>query len=371
MEFQLCERSLRIFKNKKVEYDLPYLWIRDNCPCNDCRIKETQEKRFILSSVPSDLKPQEVNISHESINVCWPDNHKTTIQLKDIDILRISRKPEKILWTNNFIPEYFDWEDFLNNDKTAIHAISEFISKGVICIKNSPTIPDSLEILSSRLGPIREVLFERIHNVSIDGHVYNIAHTSLEVPPHNDFASYSWPPSVQALHMLINECEGGESMVVDGYSVLKDLQNDYPDMFKILCNFPVPFREFDEKNETFANEPIVRLNSQNKIIGFRFSNQLMQMINPQMHNVDSFYLAYHELCNRLNSEKYKSKFRLKSGHILIVSGHRVLHGRCEFIPNGRRHLQDAYYEMDNVENNLVLYKNQIRYQIGNQIDKKS
>lgn len=367
MEFQLSERSLRIFKNKKVEYDLPYLWIRDNCPCNDCRIKETQEKRFILSSVPSDLKPQKVNISHESINVCWPDNHKTTIQLKDIDILKISRKPEKILWTNNFIPEYFDWEDFLNNDKTAIHAISEFISKGVICIKNSPIIPNSLEILSSRLGPIREVLFERIHNVSIDGHVYNIAHTSLEVPPHNDFASYSWPPSVQALHMLTNECEGGESMVIDGYSVLKDLQNDYPDMFKILCTFPVPFREFDEKNETFANEPIVRLNSQNKIIGFRFSNQLMQMINPQMHDVDLFYLAYHELCNRLNSEKYKSKFRLKSGHILLVYGHRVLHGRCEFTPNGRRHLQDAYYEMDNVENNLVLYKNQI----GNQIDKKS
>ena len=86
--------------------------------------------------------------------------------------------------------------------------------------------------------------------------------------------------------MLTNECEGGESMVIDGYSVLKDLQNDYPDMFKILCTFPVPFREFDEKNETFANEPIVRLNSQNKIIGFRFSNQLMQMINPQMHDVD-------------------------------------------------------------------------------------
>ena len=86
MEFQLSERSLRIFKNKKVEYDLPYLWIRDNCPCNECRIKETQEKRFILSSVPSDLKPQKVNISHESINVCWPDNHKTIIQLKDIDL---------------------------------------------------------------------------------------------------------------------------------------------------------------------------------------------------------------------------------------------------------------------------------------------
>ena len=159
-------------------------------PCNECRIKETQEKRFILSSVPPDLKPHEVNISHGIINVSWPDKHKTVIQLKDIELLRTPRKPKKILWTNNFTPEYFDWDGFLNNDEIAINAISEFISKGAICIKNSPTLSNSLEMLSTRLGPIREVLFERIHNVSIDTHVYNIAHTSLEVPPHNDFASY-------------------------------------------------------------------------------------------------------------------------------------------------------------------------------------
>ena len=45
--------------------------------------------------------------------------------------------------------------------------------------------------LAPRLGPIREVLFERIHNVPMEGQVYNIAHTSLELPPHNDFASYT------------------------------------------------------------------------------------------------------------------------------------------------------------------------------------
>ena len=98
-----------------------------------------------------------------------------------------------------------------------------------------------MEDLAPRLGPIREVLFERIHNVSVDGHIYNIAHTSLEVPPHNDFASYSWPPSVQALHMLKNECEGGNSIVVDGLEVLKDLRNDNPDYFNILKEFNVPF----------------------------------------------------------------------------------------------------------------------------------
>lgn len=106
-------------------------------------------------------------------------------------------------------------------------------------------------------------MFERIHNVSLDGHVYNIAHTSLEVPPHNDFASYSWPPSVQALHMLANDCDGGESMIVDGFSVLMDLKKTTP-IFDILTTFPIPFREFDETNETYAEEPIVRVNTKIK-----------------------------------------------------------------------------------------------------------
>ena len=82
----------------------------------------------------------------------------------------------------------------------------------------------------------------------------------------------------------------------------------------------------------------------------------MQMIDPRKKNLDLFYKAYHELCNRVNDQKYKSTFRLEAGNILLVSAHRVLHGREEFKPSGKRHLQDAYYELDNIENNLVLYK---------------
>jgi gamma-butyrobetaine dioxygenase len=356
MDFQLNEISL-IINNKKLEYELPYLWIRDNCPCNDCRVEETLEKKFMLNSVPADLKPKRVDVDENDINICWPDDHETIISFKDIQFLKKPRKPTKELWTKDFIPKYYNWDDFLQRNDIAIDAISDFIKKGAIIIKNAPSIPNSLEELAPRLGPIREVLFERIHNVSVDVHVYNIAHTSLELPPHNDFASYTWPPSVQALHMLKNECEGGKSIIVDGYAVLRDLRNDYPNFFDILSTFSVPFREFDEENETYAIEPIIRLNAANEIIGFRYSNQLMQMIDPNKKNVNLFYKAYHELCNRINSEKYKSKFRLEAGQILLVSAHRVLHGREKFEPNGKRHLQDAYFEMDNIENNLVLYKN--------------
>ena len=357
MDYELNETSLKIIDNKELECDLPFLWIRDNCSCNECRVQETQEKRFMLHSVPMDIKPKNVRLSERNIQIVWPDDHETSISFDDIKSLAMPRKPEKDLWTNDFIPNYYGWDDFLHKNDTAVDAISNFITKGAIVIKESPSVSNSLEELAPRLGPIREVLFERIHNVSIDGHVYNIAHTSLELPPHNDFASYTWPPSVQALHMLVNDCEGGRSIIVDGYAVLKDLRDDCPNYFDILSSFSVPFREFDEENETYADEPMVRLNAKDEIIGFRYSNQLMQMIDPQKKHVGLFYEAYHELCNRVNSEKYKSKFRLEAGHILLVSAHRILHGREEFKPNGKRHLQDAYFEMDNVENNLVLLNN--------------
>ena len=118
----------------------------------------------------------------------------------------------------------------------------------------------------------------------------------------------------------------------------------------MLCRTPVPFREFDDDNETYAVEPIVRLDVDGNISGFRFSNQLMQAIDPGLPDADRFYAAYHELCRRVTNPVAHSTFRLDGGQVLIVAGHRVLHGREAFNAGGRRHLQDAYFEFDNVRN---------------------
>ena len=211
--------------------------------------------------------------------------------------------------------------------------------------------------MSKRLGPIHETLFERIHNVSVTGHVYNVAHTSKGLPPHNDFASYKYQPSVQALHMLENECEGGESVIVDGWELVEDLRKDHPKYFEILCNFNIPFREFDKDNETFAEAPLIKCDTNGKVESFRFSNQLMQMIDPSKKGLQDFYMAYHEVSKRVYDHKYRSVFRLNGGEALIVASLRVLHARESFTPNGKRHLQDAYYVYDNAANNIVLLSN--------------
>jgi len=232
--------------------------------------------------------------------------------------------------------------------------VISFVGLGVIILNNAPKDLNSLELLSKRLGPIHETLFERIHNVSVTGQVYNVAHTSKGLPPHNDFASYQSQPSVQALHMLENECEGGDSIIVDGWEVVEGLRKENPEYFNILKEFNVPFRQFDENNETYAEAPMIKCTSDGSIESFRFSNQLMQMIDPGRQGVKSFYKAYHEVSARVHNSKYRSTFRLNGGEVLIVASLRVLHAREPFTPNGKRHLQDAYFVYDNVLNNSLI-----------------
>ena len=69
-----------------------------------------------------------------------------------------------------------------------------------------------------------------------------------------------------------------------------------------------------------------------------------------------FYQAYRELCRRITDPTAQVSFRLNGGEILVVAAHRVLHGRQAFEPGGRRHLQDAYFEFDNVKNHLVVLR---------------
>jgi gamma-butyrobetaine dioxygenase len=315
---------------------------------------QTTEKRFIVSEVSVDISPLGTRLEGDRLTLVWPDGHESRYDGADIRGLRESRRSSWQGWDADYSPRRYRFDEFLDGDRVAAIAIREFLDTGAMILERAPTEPGTLERLAPRLGPIREVLFARIHDVQVDPGGYNVAHTSIALPPHNDFASYSWPPSVQALHMLVNEATGGESVIVDGWQVLTYLRDEQPAYFEALSNTPVPFREFDDDNETYAVEPIIRCDCEGNFVALRFSNQLMQVLDPERSGVADFYRAYHALCILITDDAFRATFRLEGGDILVVAAHRVLHGRESFQPTGRRHLQDAYFELDNVRNHLVV-----------------
>ena len=341
--------------------DLPYLWLRNNCGCSECRVVQTTEKRFHIFRVAGDLRPLQVSIERagsedEAISIVWPDGHRTRYRSSEIHGHLSQPRFDLRYWDCRFQPRQFDYRRFLASDSKAAELIEELLRTGVCLLVDAPTDPDSSEQLATRLGPIREVVFERIHNVVVDPKGYSIAHTDLAIAPHNDFTSYTWPPSVQVLHMLVNECEGGESRVVDGFGVLNELRNDHPEKFDVLCAVPVPFRVVSEEYESYAANPMVELDSDGDVRLLRFNTQQMQVIPLSEPRLADFYAAYHELSKRVNAASPQVSVRLEGGQILLAAGHRVLHGRTAFSSIGRRHLQDAYFEHDNVRNHLRLLR---------------
>ena len=333
---------------------LPFLWLRDNCGCGKCRLAPTADKRFMLNQVPVNLRPTTGLVEGDELLLAWPDGHETRYSGSAIRALETQQATSWTAWDARFTPSHFEYPRFVDDDATAVAALTAFLEFGAVILTGAGSTPGASKALSRRLGPVREAVLARLHDIAVDAAQYNVAHTATALAPHTDFASLRWPPSVQALHMLVNDASGGETVIVDGWRIAEALRRTHPGYFDSLCTMPVPFRMVDEDIETHAAAPLIQLDTDGRIEALRFSNPLMQRIAPNRPGLVAFYRAYHELCRRVADDSAQATFRLQGGQMLVMAAHRVLHGRRAFSPDGRRHLQDAYFELDGARNHLCV-----------------
>ena len=149
-----------------------------------------------------------------------------------------------------------------------------------------------LELLRSLGITLRDSSLGLIFDVKLDPAGYNIAFTSEEVPPHNDNAQYTHPPSGQVLAMLVNDAKGGDSVVVDGWSVLDHLQRDHPEAIDVLARVEVGFRQYSTEADAFTRAPLVVRDRAGRFVHLRFSNQLMQPLAFDDSDLADWYRAY-------------------------------------------------------------------------------
>ena len=119
--------------------------------------------------------------------------------------------------------------------------------------------------------------------------------------------------------MLVNEYEGGDSEIVDGFAVVERLRRERPEMFDVLCAVPVPFRLFSDDDETYSVNPMIELDSAGEIALLRYSNQTMQAVPLSEPRLAEFYVAYHELATRINDDAVKARAIQKSRTVLCAA----------------------------------------------------
>ncbi len=329
---------------------LPLRWIRLECPCHDCRVGQTAERRWVPLD-DTDFEPTAVTTGASGIVVDWASGHRTTFSAEQLraSLATRDRARTDVRLIGLTGPRRFEHDRVVADAGYRVEYLRFLRDEGAAILAGTPSVPGQLEHTLAALGlPVREMFDERIHDVVVDPQGYNIAHTTEALPPHSDFASYTHPPSGQVLHMLANECGGGDSILVDGWSVVEAMRVDEPVLVAALSEVAVGFRQFASRRESFARSPLVVLDPAGRVRAFRYSNQLMQPLEPEHPRFELWLDAYIALSRRLHDPANQYRFRLGDGDALFVHGHRMLHARTAFVPDGRRHLQDAYYEFDDV-----------------------
>jgi alpha-ketoglutarate-dependent taurine dioxygenase len=331
-----------------------YVWLRDNCWCVECRVVQSGERRLFTAYIPPDIAPADASVVDKRLRVDWNDGHASTYALDWLAAHAYSLSPRRdvpvVHWdaTLDGVPS-FPHDAVVSDDEVQAAYLDAVRTYGAAIVTGTPSVEREVERFAETVGHVRETAFERVHNVRHDPDGYNVAHTPLELKPHTDLPSYHWPPSIQLLHFLVNESTGGESTLVDGWAVLRDLRAADPQAFDTLCSVPVTFQLFSDDEDTRATAPIVQLDTAGNVRVLRFSNQLALPIQAPFEQVGEFYRAYQLLGSMLDSEKYKLVFKTHNGDLLTVHSHRVLHGRMAFDPaSGARHLQDVYMEFDDL-----------------------
>lgn len=334
-----------------------YVWLRDNCWCPECKIAQSAERRLFTATIGDHIAATQAEYDvAQGLRIEWNDGHRSTYSpqwLRTHDYsqaARAGRRHSPTLWDASLtqVPR-FEHADVVRTTEGQLAYLDALRDYGVAVVSNTPSVDGEVERFAESLGHVRETAFERIHNVRHDPAGYNVAHTPLELKPHTDLPSYHWPPSIQLLHFLVNEASGGESTVTDGWAILADLRRDDPQAFDILTRVPVRWQLFSADEDTGATAPLIQLDTDGQVQTFRFSNQLAQPLDVSFDDVQRFYDAYRKLGRMIDSDRYKLVFKTRSGDLLTVHGHRVMHGRLTYDPaSGARHLQDVYMEFDDL-----------------------
>lgn len=351
MKAHIERNKLIIHWHDNTESRFHPIWLRDNCGCEQCRVALSSERLLYSADIPNPAQIASVHSANDRLHIHWADGHQSVFSREWLTThdysnpANLPKPTEPRYWrADSDLPQY-DYAEVMAEEAVLLKFLDELEAYGVALLSNSPTETDSALSFAQDMAIVREVAFGRIHNVLNNPDGYNVAHTANALPLHTDLASYPYPPSGQILHYLVNEVEGGETLLADGWQVAEQLRRDDPEAFDILRSTRVAYQIFSADKDTRSYEPIIDCYPDGSIRIFRFSNQTALPFMLPEAEMDAFYHAYQLLGKMLADPANQYRWKTRPGDMFIVHNHRVLHGRAEYNPtSGNRHLQDVYVE---------------------------
>ena len=360
---------LKVIWDDGEESKFNYLWLRDNCP--SAHDKDSRHRMFNILDVSPNINPKNYNVNKNgNLEIEWSEgDHRSSydpIWLRK-NCYTIKNKAKYIspykLWNNslekNLQTIQIDHDEIINSEEGLIKWLELLHHSGIAIVKNAPVEKNSAFKVLNRISHTRETFFKTPFEVINIPKPNNSAYTAHALRNHMDLPWFENPPGYQFLHCLVNSAKGGDSSAVDAFAVADYLRKNEKDIFDILVNTPLKFRDKDYTQEAIrsVHGTAISLTKDGDYNDIRYSIATLDALDCHPDKMDSVYKAHHRFGNLLHDSSFQINFRLEPGDIFSFNNRRLLHGRTEFDPNsGNRHLQGYYMDRDEIIGRLKYLK---------------
>jgi len=360
-------RSVTLHWSDGRQSRFPALWLRDNCPCPQCRHPQALERTFTfidhgrprVTAARIDAEGV-LEVEFQSGNSGTHRSRYTRGWLRSYDCSAeaiAARRPQLRLWDagiNQTLP-VVQYEDYMGTDAGMRAWIEAIQCDGIVLLRGVPARPGELLHVGRRIGPIRPTNFGDHYDVVSMPNPNASAYTAMGLELHTDLANWHSPPDVQLLFCLKSSVKGGGSMFADGFKVAEDLRVQDPEAFRLLSTHPMEFRFHDDACDIRFSAPAIALDPAGNITRIRFNNWLRAPLVLPEHLLEPMYAALESFWRLFRDPRYHLNLRLDPGCLIAYNNNRVLHGRASFDPtSGERHLQGCYLSFEDLESQLRL-----------------
>jgi gamma-butyrobetaine dioxygenase len=233
------------------------IWLRDNCPCAECRHPSGQ-RLLDTRTLPDDVVLASARVDDGSVEAVFGDGHEarfdaawlrahcycdaeprpSTLRLWDAAVELPVLCYDEVVGSRDALRRWLQWVDEL----------------GFAILKSGPTEPGTVTRVAELFGFVRETNYGRLFDVRSVVNPSNLAYTGLGLGAHTDNPYRDPTPTLQLLHCLSSSAGGGENTLVDAFRVAQELNEE---QFALLARYPVGFRFADDETELETEVPVI------------------------------------------------------------------------------------------------------------------
>lgn len=375
-------RDVERIRDRQNPLRLPYYYLRDLCQCPQCVDPHSKQRLFRTHDIHPTIYPRHVKWDGNELEIQWnkdipgygpehtsrwPYYYLLNPINNTHDTTHAYMRPFR--WNAAIMKKYQHWisfSDYMHNETKFTFAMHSLARLGLIFVKDIPSSREMVEMIATRMGPLRNSFYGSTWDVRTVPQAKNVAYTNQHLGFHMDLLYMNEPPGYQLLHCLENSCEGGESLFSDTFNIADRMLRGRPADYWELTKKRLGYEYVHEDSIYYNTWPVFELDpTSNELRNVNYSPPFQSAIpawdgkNGMQNRMtyDRFWKSMYHFTRDMESKDSVFQLKLNPGECVIFANRRVVHARNKFnTTTGSRWLAGAYVDQDAVLSRFAALK---------------